>query len=564
VTALIDLVVRSEDLLLEKVLAEAEEEGYFRFAARDPEAWRPSVRGLSGSLVQACRRGAEPPLLTAEDVGRDDSLAAFSVAEARKRRLGGMPLGIFLGLLKVFRNAYAHVVRSAGLPPGEEARCLQYVAGFFDRNEVACAVSWTMESSFERVEELVRRHDELSRLYGQVERAKKEWEGTIDCVDDMLLLADAHRRIRRCNRAFRRFLGRPYAEILGKPFEQALAEAGVAADLSPGKETECFHERSGRWLVIKRYPFAGAPGIDISGTIVTIHDATQLKKASEDIAGKNARLKEAFSELRQAQAQVLQQERTAALGQLAAGVAREINSPMRFIGSNLATLGKYLSRMTEFVLAQSECIAAGAPPAMAEALRKRRAQLGLDYILDDLEELVRESVDGAEQVRSIVADLKGFSPGDEADVRRVDVNECIRSAANIVWNEIKHKAKLRRELSELPLTRGNPRQLSRVFTDLLAHAAQAIEQQGTITVRSWAKDGYVCASVADTGQGTPPEELERILDPFRAAAEEGKGTGLGLSVARDIVRKHNGEMAARSEEGKGTTFTVRIPIVAET
>ena len=244
-------------------------------------------------------------------------------------------------------------------------------------------------------------------------------------------------------------------------------------------------------------------------------------------------------------------------------MAHEINNPIGFINSNLSTLGKYLSRLSGFLAVQSDCIAAGAPPEQVESVRQQQAHLKIDYIVKDLEDLVRESLEGAERVRSIVADLKSFSRVDESEYRQADLNECLRSTINIVWNEIKYKATLKKELGEIPRTRCYPQQMNQVFMNLLTNAAHAIEHQGVITVRSWQEDGYVCVSVADTGQGIPEANLNRIFEPFFTTKEVGKGTGLGLSITYDIVKKHNGEITVRSEPGKGTVFTVRIPVVEE-
>jgi len=562
-TPLTDLIARSEDRLLERILSLAEASGYFRFVPGPPEEWRATLRGLSGSLLQAYRADSSPPSLTAEDVGRNDGLTAFGVAEGRKRRREGMPLGIFLGLVKFFRRAYLDLVRTAGLPREEEEGFLRYIERFFDRNEVASCVSWTAESVSERVTELQEKHDELSRAHRLVATAKKEWEGTLDCVDDMLFLADPHRRIRRCNRTFREFVGRTYAEILGQPFDRLLSEAGVDAELSFGKPVECFHARTGKWFMLNHYPFVEVSGSGTRGTIVTIHDATERKKAAEELTRKNLRLNEALAAIRRSQAKVLHQEKMASIGQLAAGVAHEINNPIGFINSNLSTLGKYLSRLSGYLAVQAECIAAGAPPELVESVRQQQARLKIDYIVKDLEDLVRESLEGAERVRSIVADLKSFSRVDESEYKQADLNECIRSTINIVWNEIKYKATLKKELGEIPRTRCYPQQMNQVFMNLLVNAAHAIEQQGTITVRSWEEDGYVCVSVADTGRGIPEANLNRIFDPFFTTKEVGKGTGLGLSITYDIVKKHNGEITVRSEPGKGTVFTVRIPVVEE-
>ena len=562
-TRLTDLIVRNEDRLLGQVLSLAEANGYFRFVPGTPRAWRSTLRGLSGSLLQALRSDPSPPSLTADDVGRDDGLSAFGVVEARKRRLDGMPLGIFLGLMTFFREAYLDLVRSSELPKEEEERSLRYIERFFDRNEVASCVSWTAESVLGRVAELQQKHDELSRVHRLVATGKQEWEGTVDCVDDMLFLADPHRRIRRCNRTFREFVGRTYAEILGQPFDRLLSEAGIDVELSLGKPVECFHERTGKWFVLRHYPFEEISGSGTRGTIVTIHDSTEMKKAAEELTRKNLRLNEALAALKRSQAKVLHQEKMASIGQLAAGVAHEINNPIGFIHSNLSTLGKYLSRLSGFLAIQSGCIAAGAPPEQVESVRQQQAGLKIDYILKDLEDLVRESLEGAERVRSIVADLKIFSRVDESEYKQADLNECLRSTINIAWNEIKYKATLKKELGEIPRTRCYPQQMNQVFMNLLVNAAHAIEDQGVITVRSWEEDGYVCISVADTGQGIPEANLNRIFEPFFTTKEVGKGTGLGLSITYDIVKKHNGEITVRSEPGKGTVFTVRIPVVEE-
>ncbi len=562
-TLLTDLIVRNEDPLLAQVLSLAEANGYFRFVPGTPEEWRAALRGLSGSLLQAFRSDPSPPSLTADDIGREDGLSAFGVVEARKRRREGMPLEIFLGLVKFFRQAYLDLVRNAGLPREEEEAQLRYIERFFDRNEVAVCVSWTSESVSGRLEELRKEHDELSRVYSLVVTAKKEWEGTIDRVDDMLFLADPARRIRRCNRTFREFIGRSYAEILGQPFDRLLSEAGLDVELSFEQPVECFHERTGKWFVVSHYPFEEVAGVGVQATIVTIHDSSELKEAAEELTRKNLRLNEALAALKRSQAKVLHQEKMASIGQLAAGVAHEINNPIGFINSNLSTLGKYLSRLSGFLAIQSGCIAAGAPPEQVESVRQQQASLKIDYIVKDLEDLVRESLEGAERVRSIVADLKSFSHVDESEYKQADLNECLRSTINIVWNEIKYKATLKKELGEIPPTRCYPQQMNQVFMNLLVNAAHAIEHQGVITVRSWEEAGYVCVTVADTGQGIPEANLNRIFEPFFTTKEVGKGTGLGLSITYDIVKKHNGEITVRSETGKGTVFTVRIPVVEE-
>jgi len=242
-------------------------------------------------------------------------------------------------------------------------------------------------------------------------------------------------------------------------------------------------------------------------------------------------------------------------------VAHEINNPMGFISSNLGTLAKYMERLNDFIRAQSEALETLPDKDAAEALRNKRKTIKLDYILEDASELIKESLDGAERVRTIVKNLKSFSRVDEADCKDADINECIVSTINIVWNELKYKASLIKELGDIPLIRCYPQQLNQVFMNLLVNASHAIENQGEITVRTWHENGSVYAQVTDTGCGMTPAVANRIFEPFFTTKEVGKGTGLGLSITYDIVKNHKGEITVESEPGKGTTFTVCLPVV---
>ncbi|HMK49329.1 MAG TPA: ATP-binding protein, partial [Thermodesulfovibrionales bacterium] len=175
--------------------------------------------------------------------------------------------------------------------------------------------------------------------------------------------------------------------------------------------------------------------------------------------------------------------------------------------------------------------------------------------------LIKESLEGTERVKRIVQDLKTFSHIDEAEWKMADVNTSIESTLNIVWNEIKYKATLRKDYGDIPLTICNPGQLNQVFMNMLINAAHAIEKQGEITIRTFRSDGYVNVSISDTGRGIPDDKIGRIFEPFFTTKEVGKGTGLGLSIAYDIIKKHKGYISVESELGKGSTFTVKIPVI---
>ncbi|MEW6218812.1 MAG: ATP-binding protein [Thermodesulfobacteriota bacterium] len=286
-----------------------------------------------------------------------------------------------------------------------------------------------------------------------------------------------------------------------------------------------------------------------------------LQQRNEELAQARAQLEKALVDLKDSQVLVLQQEKMASIGQLAAGIAHEINNPVGFITSNLNTLQRYLARLSELVALQSAALAAEAPRAGA-ALGTKRQEWKIDMILEDAPQLIAESLDGAERVRRIVQELRTFARRDQAEEKEADLNQVVEGAIAIAWNELKYKATLVRELGELPPVRCHYQQLGQVVMNLLLNAVQAIESQGEICVRTWREGDFVCIAVQDTGCGIPREHLDRIFEPFFTTKEVGKGTGLGLSIVYNVVHKHEGTIDVDSRVGEGTTFTVRLPIRA--
>ncbi len=299
-----------------------------------------------------------------------------------------------------------------------------------------------------------------------------------------------------------------------------------------------------------------------------------LKRNREELIRKNQELEEsrknvqltlerlgvAYEELKTTQAKILQQEKMASIGQLAAGVAHEINNPMAFIASNLGTLDKYIRRLKDFIQAQSETIKSLKAIEAIEKLDKKRKELKLDYTIDDIDLLVKESRDGSERVQKIVQELNRFSRMDNAEYKEANINECMESSINIVWNELKQKATLHKDYGNLPQTKCYPLKLNQVFINLLINAIQAIEKKGKIKIKTWEKGGSIWVTVSDTGCGITRENQSKIFEPFFTTKEVGKGTGLGLSISYEIMQRHKGEISFESKEGKGTTFTIRIPL----
>ncbi len=292
----------------------------------------------------------------------------------------------------------------------------------------------------------------------------------------------------------------------------------------------------------------------------------RLTQLNRELQRTMENLKKANREIKEAQAQLLQQEKMASIGQLAAGVAHEINNPIGFIHSNLSVLQDYIADLMKFFekyKSLKKAIAQGNKAAVAKNLRELLAvekEIDLSFILEDFEKVVRESMDGSERVKVIVQDLKDFSHIDQAEVKFFNVNEGLESTLNIVWNEIKYKAKVQKEYGDVPEIRCFPMQLNQVFMNLLVNAAQAIDKDGLIKIKTFATDKHVVIQIADNGAGIPKEIRGKIFDPFFTTKDVGKGTGLGLSTAYNIIKKHNGQIEVESEVGKGTCFTIRLPL----
>ncbi|MBI2308798.1 MAG: ATPase [Rhodocyclales bacterium] len=276
-----------------------------------------------------------------------------------------------------------------------------------------------------------------------------------------------------------------------------------------------------------------------------------------------AELERLRAHVKQIESQLLQSEKLASVGQLAAGVAHEINNPVGFVSSNLGALGTYVGRLFE-LLAAYEAMEQALPaehPAR-QAVARLRATLEIDYLRQDVPDLLRESVEGLDRVKQIISDLKGFSRTDEGQRETVDLHRGLESTLNVIWSELKYKAQVVRDYGELPPVVCIPGQINQVFMNLLVNAVQAIDSTGTITLRTGAADDRVWVEIADTGQGIPDEVRARIFEPFFTTKPVGKGTGLGLSISRDIVERHGGRLDVKSRVGEGTTFRIELPVDA--
>ena len=285
----------------------------------------------------------------------------------------------------------------------------------------------------------------------------------------------------------------------------------------------------------------------------------ERQQAQAALQATNAELQAANRQLAQSQSQLLQSEKMAAVGQLAAGVAHEINNPIGFVSSNLGSLSRYVQDLLGLVHAYEEQARTRPDVPPGQALQDARAAVDLAFLQDDIPKLLQESVDGLGRVKHIVQGLKNFSRVDSNQWQETDLIEGLESTLDVVGNELQTKAEIVKAYGRLPLVYCNPAQINQVFLNLLMNAVQSMENQGRITLASGVEAGRVWISVEDTGAGIAPEHLHRIFEPFFTTRPVGQGTGLGLSITYDIVKQHGGEITVTSEPGKGSRFCVWLP-----
>jgi signal transduction histidine kinase len=285
-----------------------------------------------------------------------------------------------------------------------------------------------------------------------------------------------------------------------------------------------------------------------------------LSEANKNLASTNTALNLSMDELKSAQEQLIQAEKMASLGQLTAGVAHEINNPINFVSANVDPLKQDLNDIINLLRKYEQVVKEHSLESQFAAVTKLKEESAVEMSIEEVKNLLKGIEDGAKRTAEIVKGLRNFSRLDQNVFKKADINEGIDSTLTLLHSSYKNRIQIVKDFGDLPEVECFPGQLNQVFLNILSNAVQAIPEEGTITIKTWASGDRVKISFKDDGSGMTEDVRKKIYDPFFTTKDIGKGNGLGLYISYGIVEKHRGKIEAFSTPGQGTEFVITLPI----
>ncbi|MCD3233327.1 PAS domain S-box protein [Clostridium botulinum] len=361
-----------------------------------------------------------------------------------------------------------------------------------------------------------------------------------------------------------------YDRIIKKIFEK------VSSNNMCNDDLRCINKRGEKlWLNIIVSPIKDK-NFNIINFLIQVNDVTYKNNLINILDKKNKELDKALKLLKQTQVKLVREDKMVCIGQLSAGIAHEINNPLGFVMSNFNTLKKYVRNFKE-TLENYRMIKHELQLKFGESINKEIEYLNtiekknkIDFIMDDLEEMFKDTSSGLERVRKIIYALRNFAhENTNGDLQQYDLNEGIENTLIIVKNEIKYTSQLRLNLTNIPIIKAIPNEINQCILNIIINSSYAIKEkilkqeydQGIISISTTYDESYVYCSIEDNGIGIPDDIKNKILDPFFTTKPIGKGTGLGLSITYEIIKNtHKGELIVESEENLGTNITIKLPI----
>ena len=392
--------------------------------------------------------------------------------------------------------------------------------------------------------------------------------------------------IEYCNPATLKLFEYEYMELQGKKFPMLLCSEKVAfneEEKGRFKVAKSFVEvkniellgmtKSGKRIPIE-LSISPYDVSSISHHVIIIQDISERKLVEEqrityqeNLEKKNKEINEALEKTKRMQNQLVQSEKMASLGALISGIGHEINNPLAFVSSNLNRFEEYFSDLFSLIAKwksfEDKLRSSNQFTDELNEIDSFEEDIDFKFIRSDYEELMSHNLEGIDRIKKIVHQLRGFSHMSDDNAMEADINLAIEETLTLIWSELKYKATVIKKFGNIPMVECHIGEIKQIFMNLLVNAAQAIETKGEIIIETEKGDNVVTIKISDTGKGMTQEIKRKIFDPFFTTKPIGKGTGLGLWICMSIIQKHHGNIEAESQEGKGSTFKITLPITEE-
>lgn len=272
---------------------------------------------------------------------------------------------------------------------------------------------------------------------------------------------------------------------------------------------------------------------------------------------RTSQLLESNKQLKLREQQIVQSEKLAVIGVLAAGLAHEINNPLGFVNANVGNLGKFMKKLLTLV---EYCSQLDLPDEIDKELAHKKEEISYDYLRKRILDIIESSKNGISRIKDIVLTLKDFSKVDSPECNEAFINDEIETTLKLLVSQYNDRVEIIKDYGSVPPIMCNAAKLNQVFMSILLNACQAINGEGKITIKTYEENGFVCIDISDTGTGIPEGVINKIFDPFFTTKPVGDGTGLGLSISRQIITEHRGYIFVDSTPNVGTTFSIKLPV----
>ncbi len=535
-----------------------------------------SIEGLSTAMSTTLKESDRVPEITPDTNFIDYPGAQFGVLEAKRHRARGVNLAMFLGLMKYYRQAYLDLIEQSTAFNNPVVVSL-FIRRFFDRTEVAYCTEWAGSAPEAQIKELSSANLSLTN-------EKNKYLTIFESLASPVLLYDEDRILDNYNNAAGRLLlgnstsgAHYYAEkhtSMDQPVFQDEIENLMSQDenlmvvektLSTPEGEKTYDVKVERMLDVSR---------KFSGHTVLFNDITDRQQWANQLEEVNRKQEQLINDLNRTREQLVQSEKMAAIGQLAAGIAHEINTPAQYVSDNTHFLEEAFDDLVQLFNLHSKLLIAvesdHVTDDLVEALKQKVDEVDWEYLAEEIPAAISQSQVGIDRISEIVLAMKEFSHPGTKEKTDIDINRAIQSTIEVATSEWKHYANIEVDFDpSLPPVHCLPGELNQAILNIIVNAAHAISEKldktrtdlGTITLCTRKENDSIKITIKDTGPGIPDEIKSQIFDPFFTTKEVGKGTGQGLAIAYSvIVDKHHGTIHVESEPGSGTTFTIRLPI----